>query len=231
MEQIGEAGQARLKAGSVLVVGAGGLGSPALYYLAAAGVGRLGIVDVDTVEESNLNRQILHFTEDIGRIKPISAAEKLSRLDPSLILEPHIVKLDDSNACAYVENYDITIGAVDNFETRQILNRACVKLNKPYIDGGINGFRGNVMCVIPGVTPCYHCVYGELKREKKKRPDVLGATAGTIGAMEAMLAVRLLASGLKEVPLSGIATFDGLAMKLERIDIARNENCPVCGKR
>lgn len=231
LNQIGEEGQKRLKTSSALVIGAGGLGSPVLYYLAAAGVGRLGIVDVDSVDESNLNRQILHFTEDIGRMKAISAAEKLLRLDPELIIEPHMVKIDDSNAAALIGRYDITVSAVDNFETRQVINRACIRLNKPFIDGGVNGFRGTVMCVVPGITPCYHCIYGGMQRDSKKRPDVLGATAGAIGSMQAILAVRMLAEGNKSVPFSGIACFDGLSMKLENIEITRDENCPVCGKR
>jgi adenylyltransferase/sulfurtransferase len=227
MKEIGESGQNKLKNSSVLVVGAGGLGSSALYYLTAAGVGRIGVLDFDAVSLSNLNRQILHFTEDIGSEKAYSAAEKLSSLNPEITLEPLVQHLTDENAEELFKDYDIVVAAVDSIAVRHIINRGCVSLKKPMVDGGIEGFRGMVLCIKPGLTPCYRCVYGDML-PKDETVGVLGATAGIIGSLEAMCALQILL-GIDTELENKVLYFNTLDMTMERISVKRDAGCPVCG--
>jgi adenylyltransferase/sulfurtransferase len=227
MKEIGESGQNKLKNSSVLVVGAGGLGSSALYYLTAAGVGRIGVLDYDAVSLSNLNRQILHFTEDIGSEKAYSAAEKLSSLNPEITLEPLVQHLTDENVEELFKDYDIVVAAVDSIAVRHIINRGCVSLKKPMVDGGIEGFRGMVLCVKPGLTPCYRCVYGDML-PKEETVGVLGATAGIIGSLEAVCALQILL-GIDAELENKVLYFNALDMTMERISVKRDAGCPVCG--
>ncbi|OQB24107.1 MAG: putative adenylyltransferase/sulfurtransferase MoeZ [Firmicutes bacterium ADurb.Bin182] len=226
MKQIGESGQDRLKNSSVLVVGAGGLGSSALYYLAAAGVGRIGVLDYDAVSLSNLNRQILHFTSDIGSEKAYSATQKLSSLNPEITLEPHVVRLAEENAEELFSGYDIVVAAVDSVSVRHIINRTCVRLKKTMVEGGIEGFRGMILCVKPGITPCYHCVYRDTFLDEGA-VGVVGATAGIIGSLEAMCAIQILLGIDRELD-NKLIYFDALTMTLEHISVKRDEQCPVC---
>ena len=229
IQQIGIEGQEKLSRSSALVVGAGGLGSPALTYLAAAGVGRLGLADSDTVALSNLNRQFLHNSSDIGRAKTDSAKEKLSGLNSEIKIKTYNERLTDQNVKNIIAGYDIIIGAVDSFETRLVINKACVSLRLPYIDGGINGFSGCVIFSNPPETPCLNCVFPK-KNEKKEAPGVLGATAGVIGTIEANFALlRLL--GLPNPLVNTLLLYDGLRLSFDRIEIKRNENCPVCNAK
>ena len=227
IRQIGDAGQAKLASSSVLVAGAGGLGSPALTYLAAAGIGRVGLADSDTVALSNLNRQFLHNSSDIGRLKTDSAAEKLANLNNCIEIKIHNVRITDQNAAGIFSGYDLVLGAVDSFETRFAINRACASLRIPYIDGGINDFSGYVMFSYPPDTPCLNCVFPETAA-KKTTAGALGATAGVIGTIEANIALLWLL-GLSIPIKNKLLLYDGLRMSIEHIDIKRNEKCSVCG--
>jgi molybdopterin/thiamine biosynthesis adenylyltransferase len=227
LNQIGPEGQKRLSRSSVVVVGAGGLGSPALTYLVAAGVGRVGLIDSDTVSLSNLNRQFLHGDSDIGRAKAVSATEKLRALNGDIEIIACKEKLSDENAETLFAGYDLVLGAVDSFDTRFVINRAAVALGLPYIDGGVNGFCGCVMFSHPPKTPCLNCVFPN--RDKKNNPiGVLGTTAGVIGTLEANLALLWLLN-LKNPIENKLLMYDGFRMSIDLIKIKRDKNCSVCG--
>ncbi|MCX7657475.1 MAG: HesA/MoeB/ThiF family protein [Oscillospiraceae bacterium] len=225
---IGIKGQEKLKSSKVLVAGAGGLGSPAAYYLAAAGIGTIGLADFDEVSLSNLNRQILHRTNDIGRFKIDSAAEKLSLLNPDVQINKHCIKLTPENIADTVKNYDVIIDAVDNFETRFLINDSCYFLRKPVIEGAVCGFEGLLMTVVPGKTPCYRCLYPDLPKEKPFK-GVIGMTAGAIGSLQAFEAVKLLL-GIGEPLLGRLLIFDGLNSSFRVIDWSKKRSCPLCGE-
>jgi len=227
--QIGAEGQEKLARSSVLVVGAGGLGSPALTCLALAGVGRLCLVDSDTVAESNLNRQFLHNSSDIGRPKAESAKEKLSLLNNEIEIIANAEHLTSQNAEKLFTGYDIVLGAVDSFETRFVINKACISLNIPYIDGGVNDFSGCVLFSFPPRTPCLNCIYPETTANANN-VGVIGTVTSVIGAIEANIALlRLL--GLPNPIDNKLLLYDSLRMGIDFIEIKRNENCPICGKK
>jgi len=227
VEQIGETGQQRLGNSSVIVVGAGGLGSPALTYLAAAGVGRLGVIDMDTVTASNLNRQFLHGECDLGRSKADSGLETLIAQNSEIEILAYKERLTVENARTLLGGYDLVLGAVDSFETRFAINQACVSLGTPYIDGGVNGFSGSVLYSHPPDLPCLNCIF-PTRSSNKRNTGVLGTTAGTIGVAMANLALLTLL-GLPN-PLRGkLFLYDGLRMRTDLIDVQKSEACPVCG--
>jgi len=225
IQQIGSEGQKKLTRASVFVAGAGGLGSPALTYLAAAGVGRLGVADSDTVTISNLNRQFLHNSGGIGRLKADSAKEKLLSLNNEIEVRVYNERLSDQNAKNILSGYDIVLGAVDSFESRFVINRACVSLRIPYIDGGINGFSGCVMFSNPPFTPCLNCIFPQAAA--KTEAGALGTTAGVIGTIEANIALLRL-FGLPNPAENKLLLYDGLRMSIEYVDIKQNKNCNVC---
>ncbi|MCL2720926.1 MAG: HesA/MoeB/ThiF family protein [Treponema sp.] len=227
--QIGNEGQKKLGRSSVLVVGAGGLGCPIITYLASAGVGRIGIADSDTVALSNLNRQFLHNTNDIGRPKTDSAKEKISGLNNEIKILTFAEHLNETNASNIINGYDIVLGAVDSFETRFIINKTCVKLSIPYIDGGINGFCGSIFFSNPPLTPCLNCIYPQTPA-KKEVPDTtsaLGTTAGVTGTIEANIALIYLL-GLPNPAFNKLLLYDGFRMIIDHIEIKQNESCLVC---
>jgi len=227
VDQIGSEGQRKLEQSSVIVVGAGGLGSPVLTYLTAAGVGRLGLIDMDTVAPSDLNRQFLYEEHDVSRPKAISAKEKLTAQNSTITICAYAERLTAQNANTLLTSYDIVLGAVDSFETRFLINTACTSLDIPYIDGGVNGFSGTVLYSHPPELPCLNCVFPTASM-KKKPTGVLGTTAGAIGVAMANLALLELL-GLPH-PLKGkLFLYDGLRMRTELIDIQKNETCPICG--
>ena len=226
IDQIGLDGQKKLSQSSVIVIGAGGLGSPALTYLAEAGVGRLGLVDMDTVASSNLNRQFLHGERDLGRSKAVSAKEKLQALNSEIEILAYHERLTGQNARERLAGYDLVLGAVDSFETRFDINEACISLGIPYIDGGISGFSGTVLYSKPPTTPCLNCLFPQ-KSEHPKIMGVLGTTPGIIGVAMANLALLTLL-GLPNPLLGKLFLYDGLRMQTNLIPVSPSETCPVC---
>src|SRR4051795_3373742 len=234
MPEVGVDGQRRLKAGSVLCIGAGGLGSPAAMYLAAAGVGRIGIVDFDVVDFSNLQRQVLHGTADVGRLKLHSARDRLRAINPEVRLDLHETRLSSANALSLFEPYDVVIDGTDNFPTRYLVNDACVLLKKPNVYGSIFRFDGQASVFAPPRGPCYRCLYPEPPPPGEvpscAEGGVLGILPGLIGCIQATEAVKLiLGTG---APLIGrLLLYDALQMKFQEFKVRRNPNCPVCGDR
>ncbi|MCL2299631.1 MAG: HesA/MoeB/ThiF family protein [Firmicutes bacterium] len=229
MKEIGEAGQRRLAAASVFVAGCGGLGSPVLYYLAAMGIGHLGLCDGDTVSLSNLNRQFLYTVEDLGKPKAVTAQKRLQALNPRLQITVYDRFLDEALAAAALPAYDIAVDCLDNYEGRFVLNDACVAAGKAFVHAGIGEFYGQMMTVTPGAGPCLRCLFphGRGKKEQAEQIGAVGATAGVLGAMQATEVLKYLL-GLP-VCNDGLAVYDGLEMRLEKITLAASPSC-VCAR-
>ena len=227
LPEIGSDGQRRLRRASVLVIGAGGLGSPVLLYLAAAGVGRIGVMDGDTVSLSNLNRQILFGAEDIGHSKAERAARRLGRMNEEIEVVAIPAMLDDENAGKIVDGYTALALCPDSVSARRIANRACVKAGVPFAEGAVHGFAGSLLTVRPGKTACYECVFGASVPPDGEVP-ALGAMTGWVGCAEALAVIRLLLG--KPDPAKGtLFCFDGLEMTAEGIPVERDPGCAVCG--
>ncbi|MEX0836905.1 MAG: molybdopterin-synthase adenylyltransferase MoeB [Gemmatimonadota bacterium] len=232
LPEVGLEGQGRLKRGRVLCVGAGGLGSPLSLYLAAAGVGTLGIVDFDTVDESNLQRQILHGTSDVGRSKLDSAADRLRDVNPHVTVERHETRLTSENALDILADYDVVVDGTDNFPTRYLVNDACVLLGKPNVYGSIFRWEGQVSVFAADDGPCYRCLFREPPPPglvpNCAEGGVLGVLPGIIGSMQAMEVVKLLL-GVGRPLIGRLLIFDGLDMTWREVALRRNPECPVCG--
>jgi molybdopterin/thiamine biosynthesis adenylyltransferase len=227
LREVGGPGQQKLKAARVLMVGAGGLGAPAALYLAAAGVGTIGLVDPDTVSLSNLQRQVLYANADVGRPKVEAATERLRALNPNTTVETHPVWLDASNAEAVVAKYDLVLDGTDDFATRFAVSDACLVQGKPLVSGALGRWTGQVG-VFHG-QPCYRCLVPEIPPDAETCAlvGVVGALAGVIGSMMALEAVKLL-TGAGE-PLSGrLLIYDGLAGETRTVRIGRDPQCPSC---
>ena len=232
MPEVAMDGQKRLKAAKVLCIGTGGLGSPLSLYLAAAGVGTLGLADFDVVDVSNLQRQIIHFTSDVGRSKIQSAEEKLKALNPDLKIFAHEQTIDSSNALQLFADYDVIVDGTDNFPTRYLVNDACVLLGKPNVYGSIFRFDGQATVFFPPQGPCYRCLYPE-----PPPPDlvpncaeggVLGILPGLIGVVQATETVKLILRAGR--PLIGrLLLYDALEMTFREMKVRKNPRCPICG--
>ena len=231
---LGGKGQIHLRQASVLVIGAGGLGSPAAFYLAAAGVGTLGIVDPDRVELSNLQRQILHATADIGRQKVESAKVKLRDLNPDVEVKTYPVRFDDDNAAEIAAGYKFIVDGSDNFATKFLLNDVAVKLGIAFSHAGIVRLQGQTMTVLPHRSACYRCLFQSPPPPEEilncQQSGVLGAVAGTLGTIQATEAVKFFA-GFEEGLLTGrLLTYDAKSMKFHSVEIARDPRCSACGE-
>ena len=225
-----ERAQLALREASVLVVGAGALGSPVATYLVGAGVGRLGIVDADAVELSNLHRQHLHFTPDLGVPKAASAAAKLGFLNPDVIVEPYQVRLDAANATGLIEGQDLVVDCSDSFATRYAVNAACCAAGVALVEGGVLGTSGLVMAIRPGETACYRCAFPEAPADGPScaQAGVLGPAAGVIGSLQALEALRLLTRA-GEPMTDAFLQVDLDALAFTRVAVRRRDDCPDCG--
>lgn len=234
LPEVGGEGQLRLRASSVLIVGLGALGSPAAYYLAAAGVGRLGLADGDEVDLSNLQRQILHATADVGRPKVDSARRKLAALNPEIRIDVERVFVDTDNAAGVIAGYDVVVSAVDNVPARYALNDACVSGGVPLVDAAIVGFRAILMTILPGRGPCYRCLFPEPPPAGAvptcAEAGVIGALAGVLGALQALETIKLLL-GRGNPYVGRVLQFDGLTGRFREAPWPRDPGCPVCGDR
>ena len=227
------AGQKRLKNAKVLCIGAGGLGSPALMYLAAAGVGTLGIVEFDTVDESNLQRQIIHGQSDIGRSKAESARDSVHEINPLVQVNVHEVHLDSSNVMELFAQYDLIVDGTDNFATRYLVNDAAVLLGKPYVWGSIYRFDGQASVFWAEYGPCYRCLYPEPPPPGMvpscAEGGVLGVLCASIGSIQVNEAIKLI-TGIGEPLVGSLMVYDALEMEYRKIKVRKDPNCAVCGE-
>lgn len=228
---VGFKGQLKLRAAKVLVVGAGGLGSPALYYLAAAGVGTIGVADGDVVDLSNLQRQIAHFTEDVGKSKTTSVAEKIRAVNPDVKVAEHAFFLDASNIAEVIAGYDFVVEGCDNFATKFLVNDACVLAKKPFSHAGMLRFEGQTFTYVPGHR-CYRCLFRSPPPPGAvpncADAGILGMLPGTLGSIQATEAVKWIL-GLGELLTDRLLIFDALSMRFREIRGGRDPGCPVCG--
>ena len=233
LKEIGVRGQKKLLAAKVLIIGAGGLGAPAAMYLAAAGVGTIGIADCDNVELSNLQRQIIHTTDDVGKTKVQSAAETLKALNPDVEVITYHEYVNSKNIADMIADYDFIIDGADNFPTKFLINDACVLGRKPFCHAGILRFEGQLMTYVPDKGPCYRCIF-EAPPPKDAVPScreagVIGAMAGIIGSMQALEAVKYI-TGQGELLTGSMLIFDGLKMEWRKVKLPKRvPTCPICG--
>jgi adenylyltransferase/sulfurtransferase len=231
LSEVGGKGQRKLLEAKVLLIGAGGLGSPAALYLAAAGVGTLGIVDFDAVDLSNLQRQLLHHNHDLGRPKTVSAAETIADLNPDVKVIPHQVQLSSANIMDIIADYDIVVDGCDNFPTRYLVNDACVLAGKPNVHGSIYRFEGQTTVFLPG-KGCYRCLYPAPPPPGMvpscQEAGVLGVLPGIIGTIQAIETIKLIL-GLGEPLVGRLLLFDALAMEFREVRIRKDPACPICG--
>jgi molybdopterin-synthase adenylyltransferase len=226
---IGEEGQRKIRAAKVFVAGIGGLGSVSSYYLTAAGIGRLKIVDKDKVDTSNLNRQIIHWTENVGENKTDSGSRKLMALNPHCAIEAVTAEINSMNYLDLIGDCDLIVDAMDNMAARRLLNAASIKKGIPYIYGGVHQLDGLVTTFIPGKTPCLECVFPQDNSESKPvPPGVLGAVPGVISSIQTIEAIKII-TGIDGLLTGRLLCFSGFDMTFREFKIIRNPNCPVCG--
>jgi molybdopterin/thiamine biosynthesis adenylyltransferase len=235
LKEVGLKGQKKLREGRVLIIGAGGLGSPAALYLAAAGLGTIGIADADAVDLSNLQRQIIHHTADAGKPKVQSAREKMEAINPGVEVVPYHEWINSSNIKDIIKdrNYDFIIDGTDNFPIKFLINDACVMLKKPFSHGGIIRFQGQLMTYIPGEGPCYRCVFGAPPPPEAvpscRQAGVLGVLPGVIGSLQATEAIKFFL-GLEGLLSGWLLTYNALSMDFRKLRLKANPRCPVCGE-
>jgi molybdopterin-synthase adenylyltransferase len=228
LELIGRRGQRRLKRSSVFIAGAGGLGTAAASYLAAAGVGRILIVDRDKVQVNNLNRQVMYAEKDAGKLKAPALAGRLSGLNPHIELRGELIDVGASDIRDRVSTFDVIVDALDNFPSRYVLNGAALAQGIPLVHASIRGFYGQVTTLVPGLTPCLRCLFPEIPKDDS--PSVLGPVCGVIGCLQAMEVIKyLLGSG--SLLMNKLIVFDGLKGSLDEVEIGRRADCPECGGR
>jgi molybdopterin/thiamine biosynthesis adenylyltransferase len=233
LKEVGGKGQQKLLDGKVLIIGAGGLGSPIALYLAAAGVGTLGIADADVVDVTNLQRQVIHATADVGRAKVISAAEKMRAINPDVTVNTYQEWISAANIAAIIADYDFVIDGTDNFAAKFLINDACVLAGKPYSHGGILQFDGQTITVSPRESACYRCIFPTPPPKDAiptcSRAGVIGVLPGVLGTIQATEAIKFLL-GKGDLLTGRLLTYNALRMRFREIPIKRNAGCPVCGE-
>ena len=231
--QVGEAGQQKLLSSKVLIVGAGGLGSPAAVYLAAAGIGTIGIVDSDKVDLTNLQRQIIHNTADLGVDKVKSAQTKMKAINPDVTVKAYHELLKAANIRKVIREYDFVIDATDNFPSKFLINDACFFEKKPFSHAGVLRFDGQLMTVIPGKTACYRCIFHSLPSPEAakscSRAGILGVLPGVVGTLQATEAIKFLL-GIGNLLTDTLLTYNALTMEFRKVRCKRNPDCPLCGQ-
>lgn len=232
LPEVGGKGQKKLAQAKVFIVGAGGLGCPVAYYLAAAGIGTIGLIDSDVVDLSNLQRQVLHHTPDVGRSKVLSAKEKILALNPDVKVEMHEGRFTSENARTLIRDYDLVIDGVDNFPAKFLINDVCYLEGKPLVHGGILRFEGRVFTIIPNESACYRCIFKNPPPPGVvptcQEAGIIGVVAGIIGTLQATEAVKLILKIGR--PLTNrILDFDARTTSFREIRVKRNPNCPLCG--
>lgn len=234
LKEIGVKGQKKLLNAKVLIIGAGGLGAPAALYLAAAGVGTIGIADADVVDLSNLQRQVIHATADIGKPKVESAKESMLAINPDITVNTYQEFIYSGNIAEIIADYDFILDGTDNFPAKFLINDACVLAGKPFCHAGIIRFSGQLMTYVPGQGPCYRCVFKNPPPKDAvptcKQAGVIGAMAGVIGCLQAMEAVKYI-TGAGELLTGRLLTYDALKMSFRTVKVPRDCNCAVCSER
>ncbi len=233
LEDFGIEGQKKLKSAKVLVIGAGGLGSPVLFYLAAAGIGTIGVCDFDSVTLSNLNRQVAHFTGDIGKRKVDSAEDKIKSLNPGVNVIKFNKRLNRDNIEDVIEQFDVVIDATDNFSSRYLISDCCFLMGKPLVEGAAVGYSGILMTIIPGKTSCYRCLYPQPPEDGSvdtcNDTGILGMVTGIIGSMQALEAVKII-TGVGETVSNRVIAFDAVTTEFSDLKITRSPHCALCGE-
>jgi len=231
LQDVGVEGQEKISNGKVLIVGAGGLGAPVALYLAAAGVGTIGIIDGDVVDLSNLQRQVIHFTADVNKAKVLSAKEKINQLNPDVNVITYQELLTASNALDIIKDYDFVVDGTDNFPVKFLINDACVMAGKPFSHGGILRFDGQTITYVPG-SACYRCIFHAPPPANAvptcSQAGVLGAIAGILGTIQAAEVLKYL-TGVGDLLTNRLLTFNAKSMEFRTIKVKRNHKCPVCG--
>lgn len=234
LKEIGVKGQKKLSNAKILIIGAGGLGAPAALYLAAAGVGVIGIADADVVDLSNLQRQVIHATADIGKPKVESAKESMLAINPDITVKTYREFIYSGNIADIIAEYDFILDGTDNFPAKFLINDACVMAGKPFCHAGIIRFSGQLMTYVPGEGPCYRCVFKSPPPRDAvptcRQAGVIGAMAGVIGCLQAMEAVKYI-TGAGELLTGRLLTYDALKMSFRTIKVPRDCNCAVCSER
>lgn len=233
LPRVGEEGQKKLLSAKVLIIGLGGLGSPVAIYLTAAGVGKIGIVDSNQVELSNLHRQILYTTENIGKDKVLSAKERLSAINSDIEVVTHKFKVDTHNIQDIIKEYDIIIDCSDNFPTRYLVNDACVLLCKPLVHGSVLGFEGHALTILPHKDPCYRCLFSEIPPPgvlpTTQQVGIFAPITGIIGTIQANEVLKYIL-GIGNLLLGKLLVFNVLDSSYHQIKVIRNSQCPICGE-
>ncbi len=233
LKEVGVKGQKKLCNAKVLIIGAGGLGAPAALYLAAAGVGTIGIVDADVVDLSNLQRQVIHATADIGTAKVTSAKESMNAINPDVKVVTYQDYVTSNNIMDLIKDYDFILDGTDNFPTKFLINDACVMAKKPFSHAGIIRFKGQLMTYVPGEGPCYRCAFKNPPPPDVvptcKQAGVIGAMGGVIGSLQAMEAIKFIV-GQGQLLTGRLLTYDALKMEFHTIKLPKNKDCPICGE-
>ncbi len=228
LPEVGLEGQKKIKAAGIMIMGAGGLGCPAAYYLAAAGVGEMTVVDDDQLSISNLNRQILHNSDRVGMYKAESAKMTISSLNPEVEVKIYCERLTSENAVEMIGESDLVVDCTDNFSTRFVLNEACLKMKIPFFYGAVSGMEGQVMTFLPGEGPCYRCLYSEEPLNMAKPAPVIGVLPGVIGLIQATQVLKYIL-GQGDLLIGRLLIYNAMAMELHSLPIKRSPRCPACG--